>query len=59
MNCPKCGYGRAIFDVSRKQFRTKSGSSSHFKEHKATESRTDFNATCPKCGHKWNTKEDN
>jgi len=55
MKCPKCGYERATYNVSRKKYQKKAGQSTHWKA-KANIARSDFNATCPKCKFKWNTQ---
>jgi len=50
MKCPKCGSGRAKYEVSRKKYwhGTKG-----FVQPKPREN---FNAECPQCGLKWNTE---
>jgi len=42
--CPKCGYPRVKYNISRKKYHKGS-------EHGGVEPRKDFKAKCPKC--KW------
>lgn len=55
MNCPKCGYAKAKYNVSRKVLwgGHRQGESSLTRK---TDVRTDYSAHCPKCGHKWDAK---
>lgn len=57
MKCPNCEKEGASYDVSRKQYQKHSSHGKSFVESKASEPRTDFNASCRKCGFKWNTSE--
>lgn len=47
MNCPNCGNTKATYDVSHSK-----RSHADRLSRKASEARTDFHATCKKCGWK-------
>lgn len=51
MKCPKCGNPRATYKVSRKKYWGGT------KGTEAPEPRTNREASCAKCGHKWKEED--
>lgn len=51
MDCPKCGYPRAKYKQSRKEYW--GGHKKGGRDQQAPKPRIDFKAKCKKCGHEW------
>lgn len=52
MKCPNCGNSKITYDVNRSKLskKTKADAYRHVEEIQKAEGRTDFHATCKKCG---------